>query len=64
MDVVMSAKGARSTNPMVVHVNKPLRGGHSHLPFGGLKKSKIGPKEMGAAADFYMRTKSIYLDYS
>jgi hypothetical protein len=64
VDVAMNAKGSWSTNPMVLHVNKPLRGGRSHLPFGGLKKSKIGPKEMGAAAEFYTRTKPIYLDYS
>jgi acyl-CoA reductase-like NAD-dependent aldehyde dehydrogenase len=48
----------------VVHVNKPPTGGESHLPFGGLKKSAIGPKEMGAAAEFYTQTKTIYLDYS
>ncbi len=60
----MNAKEFRSTNPMVVPVNKHPRGRHSHLPLRGLKKSKIGPKEMGAAAEFYTRTKPIYLDYS
>jgi acyl-CoA reductase-like NAD-dependent aldehyde dehydrogenase len=49
---------------MVVHVNKPPTGGESHLPVGRLKNSTIGPKEMGAAADFYTQTKTIYLDYS
>ena len=32
--------------------------------FGGLKKSTIGPEEMGSAADFYTQTKTIYLYHS
>jgi alpha-ketoglutaric semialdehyde dehydrogenase len=60
----MSAKESKSSKSMVVHVNKSPTDGDSHLHFGGLKKSTIGPKEMGAAADFYTQTKTIYLDHS
>jgi acyl-CoA reductase-like NAD-dependent aldehyde dehydrogenase len=60
----MCAKESQSSKSMVVHVNKSPTDGNSHLPFGGLKKSTIHPKEMGAAADFYTQTKTIYLDHS
>lgn len=52
------------TDTGVVHINKPPIGGESHLPFGGLKQSAIGPKEMGAAAEFFTQTKTVYWDYS
>ncbi len=62
----MKTKESRSSKSiMVVHVSEPPNtDGDSHLPFWGLKKSMIGPKEMGAAADFYMQTKTIYLHHS
>lgn len=60
----MSAKESQSSKSMVVHVNKSPTDGDSYLPFRGLKMSTIGPKEMGAAADFFTQTKTIYLDHS
>jgi aldehyde dehydrogenase (NAD+) len=48
----------------VVHVNKPPIGAENHLPFGGLKDSGLGPKELGPVADFYTQTKTVYLDWS
>jgi aldehyde dehydrogenase (NAD+) len=48
----------------VLHVNKPPIGAENHLPFGGLKDSGLGPKELGAVWDFYTQTKTVYLDWS
>ncbi len=63
-DLQKAIRFMHETDTGVVHVNKPPTGGAAHLPFGGLKQSAIGPKEMGAAAEFYTQTKTIYLDYS
>lgn len=63
-DLQKAIRFMHETDTGVVHVNKPPTGGESHLPFGGLKQSAIGPKEMGAAAEFYTQTKTVYLDYS
>jgi aldehyde dehydrogenase (NAD+) len=52
------------TDTGVVHVNKPPIGGEAHLPFGGLKESSVGPKEMGAAVEFFTQTKTVYWDWS
>jgi acyl-CoA reductase-like NAD-dependent aldehyde dehydrogenase len=52
------------TDTGVVHINKPPIGGESHLPFGGLKHSGLGPKEMGAAMEFFTQTKTVYVDWS
>ena len=48
----------------VIHINKPPIGGESHLPFGGLKASALGPKEMGAAVEFFTQSKTVYVDWS
>ncbi len=63
-DLRTAVRFMRDTDTGVVHVNKPPIGGEAHLPFGGLKSSALGPKEMGAAAEFYTQTKTVYLDYS
>lgn len=54
----------RETDTGVVHVNKPPIGAEAHLPFGGLKQSALGPKELGAAVEFFTQTKTVYLDLS
>jgi len=63
-DLQKAIRFVHETDTGVVHVNKPPTGGESHLPFGGLKQSALGPKEMGAAEEFYTQTKTVYLDYS
>ena len=54
----------RETDTGVVHINKPPIGAEAHLPFGGLKESALGPKELGSAIDFFTQTKTVFLDYS
>jgi acyl-CoA reductase-like NAD-dependent aldehyde dehydrogenase len=48
----------------MLHVNSPTIGGEAQLPFGGMKKTGIGPREMGTQAiDFFCEWKTVYIDY-
>ncbi len=47
----------------VVHVNSPTAGLELQVPFGGMKDSSSGYREMGGSAlDFYSQTKTVYVD--
>lgn len=49
----------------IVHVNSPTVGGEAHIPFGGMKATGIGLREMGRVAiDFYTELKVVYVDYT
>src|SRR6185437_623886 len=38
----------------ITHVNSPTVGGEAHVPFGGIKDTGVGPREVGRTAlDFY-----------
>jgi alpha-ketoglutaric semialdehyde dehydrogenase len=63
-DLQKAIRFMRETDTGVVHINKPPIGAEAHLPFGGLKESALGPKELGAATEFFTQTKTVYLDYS
>jgi acyl-CoA reductase-like NAD-dependent aldehyde dehydrogenase len=46
----------------VLHVNSESAGADPHVPFGGAKKSALGPKEQGGAArEFFTHTTTVYL---
>jgi len=46
----------------VVHINSETPGGDPHVPFGGVKASGLGGREMGKSArDFYTELKTVYL---
>jgi aldehyde dehydrogenase (NAD+) len=46
----------------VTHVNIPSNLFENQLPFGGKKKSSIGPREQGSRAlDFWLETKAVYM---
>ncbi len=48
----------------MVHVNRPGVGGYSHAPFGGIKESGYGGREVGDdVLDFYTETKTVYVNY-
>ena len=48
----------------MLHVTSPTIGGEAQLPFGGMKKTGIGPREMGTQAiDFFCEWKTVYIDY-
>lgn len=63
-DIATAYRFMYDTDTGVVHINKPPIGGESHLPFGGLKRSALGPKEMGAAVEFFTQSKTVYVDWS
>ncbi len=49
----------------VIHINSPTVGGEAHVPFGGIKATGMGWREMGrAAVDFYTEVKTVYIDYT
>lgn len=49
----------------IIHVNSPTVGGEAHIPFGGMKATGVGLREMGTVAvDFYTELKVVYVDYT
>jgi len=49
----------------MLHVNSPTIGGEAQLPFGGMKKTGIGPREQGPTAiEFFSEWKTVYIDYT
>jgi acyl-CoA reductase-like NAD-dependent aldehyde dehydrogenase len=48
----------------IVHVNRPGVGGYSHSPFGGIKDSGYGGREVGdEVLNFYTETKAVYINH-
>jgi aldehyde dehydrogenase (NAD+) len=48
----------------IIHVNRPGIGGFSHVPFGGIKDSGYGGREVGdEVLSFYTETKVVYVNY-
>jgi aldehyde dehydrogenase (NAD+) len=48
----------------IIHVNRPGVGGYSHAPFGGIKESGYGGREVGdEVMSFYTETKVVYVNY-
>jgi aldehyde dehydrogenase (NAD+) len=49
----------------MVHVNQPTVGGEAQLPFGGIKATGVGEKEMAEeGANFFTHLKTVWLDYT
>jgi len=49
----------------ICHINSPTMGGEAHMPFGGLKSTGIGGREMNEEAmEFYTEIKAVYFDYT
>jgi alpha-ketoglutaric semialdehyde dehydrogenase len=49
----------------IIQVNSPTVGGEAHIPFGGMKATGVGLREMGTVAiDFYTELKVVYVDYT
>ena len=48
----------------IIHVNRPGVGGYSHVPFGGIKESGYGGREVGdEVMNFYTETKVVYINF-
>jgi aldehyde dehydrogenase (NAD+) len=63
-DLSTAIRFVHETDSGVVHVNKPPIGAESHLPFGGLKDSGLGAKELGSVSEFFTQAKTVFLDWS
>ena len=49
----------------ITHVNSPTVGGEAQMPFGGLKSTGVGGRDMGRTAiEFFSEWKSVYVDYT
>lgn len=49
----------------ITHVNSPTMGGEAQLPFGGVKSTGVGAREMGTeAVEFFTELKTVYIDYT
>jgi acyl-CoA reductase-like NAD-dependent aldehyde dehydrogenase len=49
----------------ITHVNSPTVGGEAQLPFGGMKATGVGMREMGRVAiDFFTELKAVYIDFT
>ena len=49
----------------MTHVNNPTIGGEAHMPFGGIKATGVGPREMGPDAwKFYAEEKTVYINHA
>ena len=49
----------------IVHINSPTVGGEAQLPFGGMKATGVGGREMGRTAiEFFSEWKTVYADFT
>jgi aldehyde dehydrogenase (NAD+) len=63
-DVGRVFKFAERADAGIIHVNRPGVGGYSHAPFGGIKESGYGGREVGEEVlNFYTETKMVYVNY-
>lgn len=64
-DLVEAQRFVNHIDVGMIHINNPTIGGEAQLPFGGIKASGQGPREMGHEGTlFYTETKTVFMDYS
>jgi aldehyde dehydrogenase (NAD+) len=63
-DVGRVLRFAERAQAGIIHINRPGIGGFSHVPFGGIKESGYGGREVGEEViNFYTETKAVYINY-
>ncbi|MGV0990735.1 MAG: aldehyde dehydrogenase family protein [Mycobacterium sp.] len=61
-DLTRTLQAMQSIDVGVLHINSESAGADPHVPFGGAKRSGLGPKEQGSAArEFFTHTTTVYL---
>ena len=61
-DLTRALEAIQHIDVGVLHINSESAGADPHVPFGGAKKSGLGPKEQGSAArEFFTHTTTVYL---
>jgi len=64
-DVTSALRFVEKSEAGMVHVNQPTVGGEAQLPFGGIKATGVGEKEMAEeGANFFTHIKTVFLDYT
>ena len=61
-DLTRALQAIEHVDVGVLHINSESAGADPHVPFGGAKKSGLGPKEQGSAArEFFTHTTTVYV---
>lgn len=64
-DITLALRFAEEMEAGMVHVNSPTIGGEAQVPFGGVKASGVGEREMAKEGImFFSQPKTIFLDYT
>jgi len=64
-DVNLAFRALEELDNGITYVNAPTIGAEAHLPFGGIKQTGNGHREVGwEGYDFFSETKVCYVDYS
>ncbi|MBI4425325.1 MAG: aldehyde dehydrogenase family protein [Elusimicrobia bacterium] len=64
-DLTVAMRFVDSMDAGMVHVNSPTIGGEPAVPFGGVKGSGVGEREMAKeGVRFFSETKTVFLDYT
>jgi alpha-ketoglutaric semialdehyde dehydrogenase len=64
-DINLAFQAMRDIEAGITYINGPTIGAEVHLPFGGVKQTGNGHREVGTAAlDVFTEWKTVYVDYS
>jgi len=64
-DLTLAMRFSEKIEAGMVHVNSPTIGGEAQVPFGGVKGSGVGEREMSKEGlYFYTEQKTVFLDYT
>lgn len=62
-DITRALSYAERMETGMLHINSPTVGGEAQAPFGGMKQTGLGRREMGAAGpEFFSEVKTVYLE--
>lgn len=64
-DITLSMKFTDEIEAGMVHINSPTIGGEAQVPFGGVKGSGVGDREMAKdGINFFTEQKTVFVDYT
>jgi alpha-ketoglutaric semialdehyde dehydrogenase len=64
-DVNLAMKFTERIEAGMVHINQPTIGGEAQLPFGGIKATGYGNREMSEEGlNFFTELKTVFFDYT
>ncbi len=64
-DISLAMRYVEDAEVGMVHINSPTIGGEAQVPFGGVKGSGVGDREMAKeGVNFFSKSKTVFLDYT